>query len=422
LAVLEIQRNADKNSLVLLSHNICDMPVSDRSEFRRHWTVILAAGVGVGLGVTGLPIYTTGEFILPLGAAFGWNRSAAAAGLTFLTAGMVFMAPIIGALVDRFGVRHVAMLAQLGIGLGYFGLTLNGGSLIAYYVGWGVLAVLGAGTSPIVWTRAVASLFERNRGLALAITLCGTGVVAAVCPGIIGWTIAAYGWKAGFLALSVAQIVIGWPIVFAFLRSANTAATSSGGATVLRGATITEAFGASRFWRLMTAFALISIVIGGLIVSLPAMLADRGIALKEASRALSLLGIAIIGGRLTAGWLLDRYPARIVAPIYTLLPALSCMLLSKGVAFELAIFLTGISSGAEVDLLAYLISRYFGMRHYAKIYGWVLAIFSAGIGIGPVFAGWTHDRFGSYSVALETFAVMLVAAAIVIGSLGQPEW
>jgi MFS family permease len=406
----------------VFSDNIRDMSLSDGLEFRRHWTVILAAGVGVGLGVTGLPIYTTGEFILPLSAAFGWSRSATAGGLFFLTTGLVLMAPIIGALVDRFGVRPVAILAQLGICLGYYGLTLNGGSLIAYYVGWGVLAVLGAGTSPIVWTRAVASLFERNRGLALAITLCGTGVVAAVCPGLIGWVIAAYGWKAGFYALAAAPIVIGLPIVFVFLRSADKPASSSGEASGLRGATIIEAFASGRFWRLTIAFAFISIVIGGLIVSLPAMLADRAIALKEASRALSLLGLAIIGGRLTAGWFLDRFHARIVGATYTLLPALSCLLLSKGAAIGLAIFLIGISSGAEVDLLAYLVSRYFGMSNYAKIYGCVLAVFSAGVGIGPVFAGFSHDRSGSYMIALGAFAVMVVAAAGVISSLGRPEW
>jgi OFA family oxalate/formate antiporter-like MFS transporter len=98
---------------------------SQRSEYSSAWKVNPAAAVGVGLGTTGLPIYTTGQFILPLGAAFGWSRSAIASGLAFPTIGSVLMAPIIGAVIDRFGVRWVAMTVRLGLCVGYFGLTLN---------------------------------------------------------------------------------------------------------------------------------------------------------------------------------------------------------------------------------------------------------------------------------------------------------
>jgi MFS family permease len=398
---------------------IC-MDLSEGSEFGRAWTVVLSAAVGVGLGITGLPIYTTGQFILPLGAAFGWSRSATSGGLIFLTIGSVVMAPIIGTLIDRFGVRRIAVTAQLGLCLGYFGLTLNGGSLIGYYVGWGILAVLGAGTSPIVWTTAVASWFERSRGLALGITLCGTGIIAVIGPGIVGGIIAGHGWKAGFYVLAASQIVIGWPLVFTLLKTREQAASCLTGPVVLPGATAAEAMISSRFWRLVIAFVLISIVIGGIIVSLPAMLADRGVALEQASLALGLLGVAIIAGRLTIGWLVDRLPARMVAPIYIVMPALSCVLLTHGSVPTLAILLIGLSSGAEVDLLAYLVSRYFGMRNYAKIYGWILSAFSAGVGVGPIFAGWIRDQTGAYAAALNTFAMMVLAAAVLIGGLGRP--
>ena len=394
--------------------------VSQRSEFGRAWTVILAAAVGVGLGTTGLPIYTTGQFIRPLEAAFGWSRSASTGGLIFLTIGSVLMAPIIGTLIERFGVRRVAMLAQVGLCLGYFGLTLNGGSLGGYYAGWAVLAVLGAGTSPIVWTRAVASWFDRGRGLALGVTLCGTGVVAVVGPGVIGGIIAAYGWQAGFYALSAAQLVIGLPLVFLLFRARDEGPRAAADAASLSGATVTEAMTSSRYWRLLVAFFLISVVVGGLIVSLPPMLADRGIPLADAGRALGLLGFAIIAGRLTIGWLVDRFPARVVAPVYVLLPALSCTLLAQGVAVTPSILLIGLSAGAEVDLLAYLMSRYFGMRHYSKIYGWALSAFSAGAGMGPIFAGRVHDLTGTYVAALYSFAVMVVVAAGLIGTLGAP--
>lgn len=412
-----------------------DLGATRRSEFARAWPVVVAAAVGVGLGTTGLPIYTTGQFIRPLGDAFGWSRSATAGGLIFLTIGSVLMAPVVGTLIDRFGVRRMAMTAMVGLCIGYFGLTLNNGSLGRYYVGWAVLAVLGAGTSPIVWTRAVAGWFEHGRGLALGITLCGTGIVAVVGPRIIGGIIGAYGWKAGFYTLAAAQVVVGLPLVFLLFR-ARDPATSAAGATGRRatggaptgaarrvpaGATVGGAMASGRFWRLMVAFFLIAAVVGGMIVNLPAMLADRGLDGPAASDALGYLGFAIIAGRLSAGALVDRFAARIVAPIYSLLPALGCLLLARGQALVPAMLLIGLSVGAEVDLLAYLVSRYFGLGHYAKIYGWGLSVFSAGVGIGPVLAGLVHDRTGTYGPALYAFAAMVAVAAMLIGSLGRPD-
>lgn len=389
-----------------------------RPEFAVAWTVILAAAVGVGLGTTGLPIYTTGQFIRPLGTAFGWSRSATAGGLIFLTIGNVLMAPVIGWLIERFGVRTVAMTAQLGLCAGYFSLTLNGGSLAAWYAGWAVLAVLGSGTSPIVWTRAVASWFERSRGLALGLTLCGTGVVAVIGPGLIGGIVASYGWQAGFYALSGAQLVVGLPVVFFLFRARDAVA---GVSVPLAGLSVRQVLAGSRFWRLSGAFFCISLVVGGMIVSLPAMLADRGIALDTASRALGLMGGSIIVGRLAIGFLVDRMPARAVAPVFILLPVVSTLMLAHGLAPVPAVVLLGLAAGAEVDLLAYLISRYFGLLHYAKIYGWALPAFSAGAGVGPIFAGWVHDETGSYVGALYAFACSVTVAAGLIGTLGRPD-
>ncbi|HYZ22870.1 MAG TPA: MFS transporter [Rhodopila sp.] len=268
-------------------------------EFRKGWTVILAAAVGVGLGTTGLPIYTTGQFILPLQQAFGWSRSAVSGGLLCLTVAGVVMAPIVGGLTEKFGVRRVGMAGMLGMAAGYAGLTLNGGSIWLYDAGWVVLSVLGAGTSPIVWTRAVASWFDRQRGLALGLTLCGTGMVAIVAPGLVGAIIAEHGWQAGFLTLAGAQIVVGLPVVYLLFRAREAGAAA---VTVeLEGVTLQAAVRGRAFWQAAAAFFLIAIVVGGLIVHLPAMLADRGISRMEAGGALGFLGVSLSPGDCRSG-------------------------------------------------------------------------------------------------------------------------
>ncbi|RYY10295.1 MAG: MFS transporter, partial [Alphaproteobacteria bacterium] len=191
--------------------------------------------------------------------------------------------------------------------------------------------------------------------------------------------------------------------------------------STLPGRSVGEAFRTGVFWRLLVAFFLISVVVGGFIVNLPAMLADRGTSPAQAAQALGLMGIAIIVGRLTVGALVDRFAVRVIAPLYILLPAASCLLLAGGDAAPVAIILVGLAAGAEVDLLAYLTGHLFGMRHYARIYGWGLAAFSAGAGVGPGFAGWVHDVSGSYVDALYAFAAMIAVASALLATLRPPE-
>jgi MFS family permease len=399
------------------------------SEFRRAWTVILAAAVGVGSGITGLPIYSIGQFILPLSHTFGWSRAAISGGLGCLTAVSVFTAPVVGYVIDRFGARRVALFALPGAAVGYICLASQHGSLVAYYAGWIVLAILGAGTSPNVWTRVVAGWFDRHRGLALGLTLCGTGLVAIVAPAAIGGTIRRFGWQYGFLALAAVQIVVAFPVVWGFfhtreaggaalapkIRTAGTAGDLTAGDLSAGDLSLGR-----QFWQIIVAFFLIAIVVAGMIVHLPAMLGDIGVSGTRSAEVLGLLGVAVIGGRLVVGFLLDRLPVRLIAPIFIVMPIGSCLLLLNGGAIAVAVVLSGLATGAEVDILPYLVSRYFGVVRYSRVYGWVLSAFSAGAAIGPVAAGWVHDTSGHYTAALFCFMVLAMIGASLIATLGAP--
>jgi MFS family permease len=174
----------------------------------------------------------------------------------------------------------------------------------------------------------------------------------------------------------------------------------------------------SAFWRLLVAFFLISIAVGGLIVNLPALLADRGLTSAAAAGLVGFLGYAIIAGRLCLGFLVDRFPPAIAGAGLILLSALACVLLAASAAPLPAVLLLGLCAGAEVDLLAFLVSRLFGLRHYAQIYGWGISAFTAGAGVGPYVAGRAHDWAGNYVAALWGFAGLIVIAALLILSLG----
>ena len=63
-----------------------------------------------------------------------------------------------------------------------------------------------------------------------------------------------------------------------------------------------------------------------------------------------------------------------------------------------------------MDLIGFLVSRYFGLRAYGQIYGFIFALFALGSGTGPMALGFAYDAMGSYNVG-HMFSIALIFAA-----------
>jgi MFS family permease len=386
-------------------------------EFARSWRILLAATIGVGLGTTGLMFYSFGQFVGPLSTIFHGSRGAVSGGMLSYSFGTILIYPFIGRAVDRFGARAVALLSQIGLALGLLLISAVPADIRLFYAAFFVMSWLGAGTSPIVWTRSVARAFVLRRGLALGITLSGTGLAAILAPQLVGSMVHDFGWRAAFRSLAAAEIVIGLPVTFTFLREPE--AKSATISPPLTGISTQEALRSAAFWQLTGAYVLIATSVAGLIVHLPVMLLDIGYSHDSIAFMLGFFGYGVIAGRILLGLLMDRLPAGLAGAGFIMSAALSCALLAAHTAVFAAVLLVGVCAGAEVDLLAFLTSRLFGLRHYAQIYGWLLSVFVLGAGLGPVVAGAIHDEFGTYVAALRVFAAASTGAALLIASLGK---
>ena len=102
------------------------MDKSVLEEFRRGWRTLLASSMGNGSGLSGIPFYTFGVFVVPLVAAFGWTRGQVSIAASFMIIGTAISAPIIGSVIDKFGARRVGLWSMAGMSLGYFALTQIG--------------------------------------------------------------------------------------------------------------------------------------------------------------------------------------------------------------------------------------------------------------------------------------------------------
>jgi len=80
--------------------------------------------------------------------------------------------------------------------------------------------------------------------------------------------------------------------------------------------------------------------------------------------------------------------------------------------------LLGVGTGAENGLAAYLTSRYFGLRGFGNIFGFMLAAANLGIGVGLMLMGIAHDLAGDYGPMRMVFGAAMALAVLCIGLLG----
>jgi MFS family permease len=159
----------------------------------------------------------------------------------------------------------------------------------------------------------------------------------------------------------------------------------------------------------------------GCLIHLVPLLTDRGISPQSAALAASLLGGALLLGRVGAGYLLDHFVASAVASTFFCGAAFGFVLLWSGMTGGLAFaaaFLVGLGMGAEGDIIAYLVSRYFGLLAFGEIYGYAFAAFTLGGVVGPLLMGLGFDSTGSYRLVLGIFVLASLAAAVLMTRLG----
>jgi MFS family permease len=392
------------------------------SEFSRHWLLVLVCAVGIGVGVSALPFYTQGLFIEAWTAEFGWTRAQASLGILGSTLALAAVLPFIGSIVDRYGLVTPVMISLLGLSLAYVMLGLFVQSIASFVMLAMLQAILGSASSPLAYTRAINAVFNKQRGLALGVALSGAGAAATFGPSLVSSAIDAFGWRGAYYAMALFTLVVGTVIVIvlARLKSAKTSAQIDVQAA-REGLKAAKA--SASYWLIMAAIFCLSLGLGGLMIHFVPILLDIGLTTSEAVKIAGVIGIAVVLGRLLVGFAVDRIFAPHVA--IAILFACICGVLALAVFGTVvaipAAFVIGFSVGAEVDLIGYLVARYFGMHAYGQIYGRQYSTFLIATGLSPVILGAVRDATGSYTGSLFTAAAFITLSAALFTRLPKFE-
>ena len=387
-------------------------------EWRAAWPIPLIGLIGIAGG--SIPTSTAGVFMQSFASRFGWSRATFSSGLMVMLLGAVVLMPFVGRLVDRFGPRPLALIGVILHGLAMAGLGLADGAVAQWWLLVGICAVSGQFVSPAVWTTATAGVFETSRGLALAVTLSGIGLCTAGAPLLASYYLRHAGAAAAYPLLALTWVAVAFPLTLIAFHPGKARARPIVNA-VAKDDGYRRALLSPGFLLLCAAGALFAPVTYSTVVHLVPILESHGIAPTTAAAIMGTMGLTAMFGRLLGGVLLDRLPAKIVGTAAFLLPvAAIAILLHAGSSIRLstlAAIVFGLSNGAEMDLISYLVARNYGMRHFAGLYAITIATAGASAAVGPVIAGYVYDRTGSYDAFLLVAMIPLTIGAVLIAVL-----
>jgi predicted MFS family arabinose efflux permease len=335
----------------------------------------------------------------------------------------------VGTIADRIGPRRVALPGLIAVAICIGLIGLSGPSIASWYAAWALYAFLQCWAGNMIWASGVVSRFDRNRGLALALMLMVQAVNTGLMPSFGVFAIATMGWRSIFFAFAGYVLLIGLPLAWGFFYGAGDLERRAGRVPVpidpANRTSIRTALGQRQFWQIAIAFATAATAASSLLIHLQPVLTDAGLSPVQAAAIALILAPSAIAGRLLSGFLLDRLPANLVAGSLIVLPAFSHLILLSGGTSPLPAYLcamfVGIAAGAESDLLAYLVSRYFGRDSFGGVYALLLGTYAIGYGLAPVAAGAVYDATGSYRPIFIVLAGAAVAGAALIYALGRPR-
>ncbi len=407
---------------------------------------IVAVGFIANVATSFALASTLSIFLKPLTADLGISRGV----FSLLRSGegiiAACLAPLVGALVDRYGGRWLMVAGAAIVAVGY--LILGQVASFAQFAAVR-LTLVSCGDvlmGYMVVNVVVAQWFVRQRGRAFAFTSMGVGFAKVCMPILAAWLLLMLGWRQTWVVFGVltAGLLILPALLFVRRRPeemglnpdgdakpdiADTTpqGKNSGAASSTRCADVawtrSEALRARAFWLLVITFGISSIGITGLNLHVFSYITDIGYSPVVAASVMSVIASMQLASPLAWGLLAERVDARIAAMLRFVVQAIGLGLaILTGSLFCLyaGFFLYGIGLGGNMVLPDILWASYFGRRSLGRIRGMGLLISHVLAAAGPPFFGFLYDTTGGYGLSFAIFGAALMASAVLSLMLRPP--
>ncbi len=388
----------------------------------------------ISAGTVGAP----GVFIVPLQKEFGWSAAEISSALSIRLILFGLMAPFAAALLNRYGLRNVTLVAQLIVASGLLA-SLFMTQVWQLVLLWGVVVGIGTGMTALVLGATIATRwFVARRGLVVGILTAsvatGQLLLLAAITERLGWRIALalVCMMLGVAAFAVLMVMRDRPSdvglrPFGDEGTEPLPAPPPNTAPIMAAAlgTLRDSSKSTVFWVLFATFFICGASTNGLIqVHLIPMCLDFGIPQVQAASLLAAMGVFDFVGTIISGWLSDRYDNRWLLFWYYGLRGLSLLFLpySDFTFYGLSLFAVfyGLDWIATVPPTVRLTAQRFGPERANLVFGWIFAGHQLGAGVAAFGAGLTRTVYATYLPAFFVAGALCIVAALIVLTISRP--
>jgi sugar phosphate permease len=387
------------------------------------WWLLAASVAAMALG-SGVSFWAFGFYVQPLEREFGWSRAEVSLGFSasLLMGGL--SGPFVGRWIDVRGPRSAILIGTVLTALSYL-LLATTNTLWQWYVYSAINAVVRQLMFFIPFMALISRWFDRRRGIAVSILGTGFSLGGFIVVPVVGIAIETLGWREALVASGAAVTALFLPIGIWVVRNTpgerglapdgtQRAETAVSGTRGLEGITLRQALHTPLFWALSTAFMLFFYGMFGWLVHQVPFYESIGISRRDAATIVSVTAGLSVFTRLLVGVIADRIPRFEVAALglaLTLLAAMVTLSVSTSapaIGLFLVLWVIGTSGGPMIEAL--VLTRSFGVAHFATILGAVVVVETIGQILSPTLAGAIYDATGSYDAALLMFIATFTCA------------
>jgi len=245
--------------------------------------------------------------------------------------------------------------------------------------------------------------------------------------------VAHIGWRATFIVLGLAQLLLALPLHAFMLRrhpedlglSPDGEKASPEQATMgLPGTSLPEALRSSVFWMLTASLSLVMLGSTVVFVHQVAFMISRGYDPILAATLSGMLGLVSLPGRYIFNMLSSRISAQSLLLLSVVAQAIgiAVLVLSSSLFWlVLYVIIYGTAYGAFSPLRSSVMADHFGRRAYGSITAVQGVPVALGAALGPVAAGWLYDRLHHYELAFWLCAGAFLLAALGLLLTAQPH-
>ncbi|MFC1904916.1 MFS transporter [Chloroflexota bacterium] len=399
-----------------------------RSKVFYGWYIVGACLI-ITVYTAGVVFFSFTAVFEPIAEEFGWSYAqiSLVASLRGLEIGL--LAPLMGFLVDRWGPRRLIFGGSIIVCVGFLILSRIS-SLTMFYGAFALIAVGMSTCTQTVLVTAVANWFRRKAGLAIGIVVAGFGLGGLLVP-VVTKLVDILQWRTTMFAIGLGMLVIVLPLSFLIrhkpehygyrpdnqmsnIEDTGEAQISTANPEVSIPAK--QALRRRAFWHVAISSMCLVLVMSAIITHIMPYLSSLGITRSISSLVAFVLPVASIGGRLSSGWLSDRFGTRKVF-VVSFLSMAAWLLLFGYVTNEIMwllipfIITLSLGWGCLVTIRMSLLIEHFGKGSFGTILGFVSGMMMLGNIIGAPIAGWVFDTLGSYKVAWLGSCAFTIAGA-----------